>query len=319
MGFFIDLMKGAATKATGGIIDAGFGALNAYQNYRYGEKAADNADARQRAQWRDMYSLEAQMRQIKEAGLSPSMFFSGGLSGQGGANAPQGSGASGPMFNSSPIDVQAIASANELDSRANLNNAQAKLLGEQTLKQQWDNYITSKTAGTTIRMKHAEFQALMAQTNLVLEQTEGQEFTNEFNKENREKLVRQLEYQLENMLIDVWLKHTEGEKNYAHARNLTEQIQWYIGDITAKRIKNNIDQQKADDQQQWYRDQAENLVKKLNLDKYLASISAAELGLHETATETERLNVWLDFIADMLKGVAILRGSELNLLGTLLK
>lgn len=66
------------------------------ENFRYGEMAAQNADARTRALYKDFYSPEALTKQYKEAGLSPSMMY-GGTPGQGGI--------SGAMGNSGPIQT----------------------------------------------------------------------------------------------------------------------------------------------------------------------------------------------------------------------
>lgn len=62
------------------------------ENYEYSERAAWNADTRTRRLYNDLYSPQAQMEQIKAAGLSPSLFYgdAGGVSGQAGA---QGTGA----------------------------------------------------------------------------------------------------------------------------------------------------------------------------------------------------------------------------------
>ncbi len=97
-------------------------------NYRYNEKAADNADARQRKQYEDYYSPAAQLKQLQDAGLSPSLMYGNGSGVVGSAQGAQGSGAQGP----SAIPMQATqfalmqAQIKNLDSQANKNNAEAK-------------------------------------------------------------------------------------------------------------------------------------------------------------------------------------------------
>lgn len=133
---------GAAVSAGGSIIS---GPLTAYlqhkyaaedraENYRYNEMAAENADARERAQWRDMYSMEAQLRQIRENGLSPSLMMSGGVPGTQGASGHQGQGGAGPSTGPiSPLfDMSAFANLGPAmaqikvaESQSNLNNAEA--------------------------------------------------------------------------------------------------------------------------------------------------------------------------------------------------
>ena len=125
---------GAATKGIGSVTDSAFGAFNSWLNYQFNEKAADNADKRARKQWEDMYSIEAQLRQLRENGLSPSMMF-GGMPSQGGATGAQGNGASGPIFNSSPLDISQLAELEVAKSQAELNRAQARNLDKNTNKQ----------------------------------------------------------------------------------------------------------------------------------------------------------------------------------------
>lgn len=129
MGFLANLGENAAIGLVKGTIGAGFSALDRYQNYIYGEKAADAADARQRAQWEDMYSWSAQMRDLKNAGLNPSLVM-GKPSGQGGANAPQGGGAMGVTSGYAPIDPMTSAQLELLKSQANVNNAEANNLNK---------------------------------------------------------------------------------------------------------------------------------------------------------------------------------------------
>lgn len=62
---------------------------NREANFKWNELAADKADERHRKQFDDMYSYAAQVEQAKKAGLSPSILFGSGASGQGGASTPQ--------------------------------------------------------------------------------------------------------------------------------------------------------------------------------------------------------------------------------------
>lgn len=57
------------------------------ENYKYGEMAADNANYRTMQLYNKLYSPQAQLGQLKDAGLSPSLFYGdgGGISGQSGA------------------------------------------------------------------------------------------------------------------------------------------------------------------------------------------------------------------------------------------
>lgn len=104
------------------------------ENYKYNEMSADNADARTRALYNDLYSPYAQLQQLKDAGLSPSLFYGdgGGISGQAGA---MGSGASGinphaygvPNFDFSQVS-KTMAEERLLDAEARKANAEANMI-----------------------------------------------------------------------------------------------------------------------------------------------------------------------------------------------
>lgn len=92
------------------------------ENYMYNEMSAMNADQRTRALYNDLYSPGAQLGQIKEAGLSPSLFYGdgGGIAGQSGA---QGAGAAGISPNVFGVDPLAGAQIELL--KAQTRNTQA--------------------------------------------------------------------------------------------------------------------------------------------------------------------------------------------------
>lgn len=128
-------VAGAAISAGGSIIS---GPITAYlqhkyamedraDNFKYNEMAAQSADARERAQWRDMYSMEAQLRQIRENGLSPSLMMSGGVPGTQGASGHQGQGAAGPSTGpiSPLLDMSAFANFGPALAQAENQKAQA--------------------------------------------------------------------------------------------------------------------------------------------------------------------------------------------------
>lgn len=128
----------------GGGINAGFDELARSRNFDYNEKAADAADKRQRAQFHDLYSYPAQIRQMREAGLSPALMYAGGASGQGGATAPQSLGAGGVQGGYAPIDPMTQTQIDLAKSQANLNNAEAANLDKDTEKKQQEitNLVT---------------------------------------------------------------------------------------------------------------------------------------------------------------------------------
>ncbi len=135
---------GAAS--TAGISAANYG--NSRQarkeNFEYNELAAANAAERQKAytdylqklkyqQFYDLESPKAIIQQLKDAGLSPSIFangaMGGGVSGVSAANAPQGAGTAGlGAIPITPVAFSDMASGIESIARAKLVDEEAKRL-----------------------------------------------------------------------------------------------------------------------------------------------------------------------------------------------
>lgn len=89
-------------------------------NYGYGEMAADSADARTRALYSSLYSPEAKVKQLKEAGLSVGLMYGqGGAGGTSSTAGAQGQGAGGQQ-GKQPIGM--------------LEGAQLGLMAAQTMK-----------------------------------------------------------------------------------------------------------------------------------------------------------------------------------------
>ncbi len=313
MGWFKNFAKGVANKAAGGVIDSAFGALQSWLNFQYGEKAADAADRRQREQFKDMYSLEAQMRQIKDAGLSPSMFFSGGLSGQGGANAPQGGGASGPIFNSSGIDP--------------MSAAQVDLLEEQKrgLKIENDNKQSAIDADIALKLAQAGFnKASEAFTNV---KKEREEIALEIDSATTEDQKKEIRSRANNMFWQSWLTLYESRSAKAKAEvdeatiktrvsaeiaanqkiissialdlsNIAKNkssvavdkatIENMIMQIALDAYKANTDRMSFVEQKKWYENQVKLGIQNIYKD---LSISISQL-------ETTEQGQWLNFISD---------------------
>lgn len=101
------------------------------ENYQYNERAAENADARTRALYNDIYSPQAQLQQLKTAGLSPSLFYGdgGGISGQAGA---QGAGAGGISPNVFGAPIFDFAQLAKTIAETKLINAQEENISKDT-------------------------------------------------------------------------------------------------------------------------------------------------------------------------------------------
>lgn len=93
-------------------------------NYEINEQAAQNADARTRALYNDISSPSAQKAQIEKAGLSPSLFYSGGVAGSSGMSGAMAAGASGINPNVYGISAQEIANIKNINADTKLKQAE---------------------------------------------------------------------------------------------------------------------------------------------------------------------------------------------------
>lgn len=94
------------------------------ENYKYAEMLAENADYRTRALYNDLYSPEAQKKQIETAGLSPSIFF-GGTPGTGGVAGAQGTMA-GVQTQYQPLNMLEMAQATNLFEQTKKTKAETE-------------------------------------------------------------------------------------------------------------------------------------------------------------------------------------------------
>ena len=174
-------------------------------NYMYNEMAADAADERARSQFNDLYSPEARVQQLKNAGLSVGLMYgTGGTVGQGQASGAQGGGASGQQGKSNSAMVnglglaqimsslrlnESIAKKNEAEAEEALENANEKRGGNpmgQTI-------IENIKADTGV--KEADRALKFSQMNLNNALTTAKELENAFNTDAYESKLEMLKYQ----------------------------------------------------------------------------------------------------------------------------
>lgn len=98
------------------------------ENYTYNELSAQNADKRTRALYNDLYSPQAQIEQLKEAGLSPSIYASNGIAGKSGVSGAMGNGASGISPN--VFGINGVEAAQIANLMADTNKKKAETEGQ---------------------------------------------------------------------------------------------------------------------------------------------------------------------------------------------
>lgn len=273
------------------------------RNYHYSEMAADAADKRQRAQFDDMYSIGAQMRQLKENKLSPSMLMGGGMPGTQGATGAQGNGATGIMGNplggfdpvsSAEVELMQAQAANLREKTktesgenergkgeiSNLFAEGEKLLAEKGNLEFSSDFLKAKTTWQSIENRFAEpfaemklslfdadLQQIIATTNKITQEAKGQELSNKLFEDNFYTYEKQLKANLQKTLA-------EGSMLIARRNESVKNLQ--LMDAQIEQISQNIMQgwreleiKDADQQahQAFYEKQARIMLRTLNLNE----------------------------------------------------
>lgn len=195
------LIGAGATIASGAINNAmsyGMSSNARWQNYNYGERAANNADARTRALYNDLQSPNALLQQYQEAGLSPSLMFSGG-GGQGAqpSAGAEGSGAAGITPQTYGVDIgQAISQA-----------AQVKLMEAEAEKASAEAENIRNYGGSEAEARIADLLASAgikdAQRQMVIVQTRITEATEADTIQQMSYTTKKLYKQVEKLTYDV--------------------------------------------------------------------------------------------------------------------
>lgn len=128
-----DYFGNVGSTIVSGLTNALFGGMmsahNAALNYKYNELSAENADARQRALYEDYMSPAARIEQLREAGLSPSLYADGaGAGSQGMTQGAQGAGASGVSVPTGYVNAENAAQIRLLNAQANKAEAEAETI-----------------------------------------------------------------------------------------------------------------------------------------------------------------------------------------------
>lgn len=253
----------AGLGAGGNLLAAGINAIVAKRQqerqFQYNELAADNADKRTRALYNDLYSPAAQMEQIKAAGLSPSIYASGGIAGKQGVSGAQGAGvAQAPVFGVDPIGA-ALAGAQIAKTKAETNNINADTNNKKKTNglidaQIIDTYANAglKTAQTSLTQVQTGLEQVQLNIASATESAQVQGVLDNLNRVFYESVIAQHEAdrrgllykkesalfqteinksiaEYENMLMDLSVKSAGIQLTQAQAKSLLEtvNINWY--------------------------------------------------------------------------------------------
>lgn len=317
---------------------------NAALNYSYGESAARRADQRQRAQYWDLYSPQAKLKQFQEAGLSPSLMY--GMSGTGGAGGTatgaMGTGAGGQHGFGMAVDLSQMSQIKLNDALANKANADAdKARGVDTNKaeaeirlimsqqgladaqngltksQQKMQDIQNEIADTTkdVSISTIEYHAEQAFYNACNAFTEWEQKKVDLNisKETAETIIKMRSAELNNLLKDLQVKNKGLQLTDEQINRLKEQtaIDWANSRNNA--LNANANMQNAQTSRKTQRAQQEYWEKTIetNLRQILTQKEIAELQQNE-----ENYRTWIRTIGNLISSVimnnAIIGSSLIN-------
>lgn len=204
---------------------------NTKTNYKYNEMAADNADKRQRALYEDYLSYKAQVRMMRDAGLSPALMYGGAGAGAGSMPSGASGGASGGatgvgMGQLSMPDLASIGAQSELiQSQVNKNNAEA-----------------DSTRGAKGTIGAAQINALAKEAELKTAQTIGLQIENGTKKKLNEEQIKLIQAQsaeimqnVKNSIMEIQIKQRmfrleterfKEQKRQFGIQSKTQSFQW---------------------------------------------------------------------------------------------
>lgn len=254
-----DYIFGAGLSAINNTMAADRESTARQENYQLGEKAAQNADRRTRALYNDLYSVPAQMKQLKEAGLSPSIYASGGLSGISGQAGAQGTGASGispTTFGIDPLTNSQIelnkAEARNLNSAADEReggNEMGKAKITNTLQQaglykaeeaykksleagqNLQNYITNNTKDFRISVAYSEAEIAAHNIKTALYESLNSELKARLMDETFQDQVKNIQIKNDNMLTERMLMRMQTKLNAEQIAQIREQCKMWQNEV----------------------------------------------------------------------------------------
>ena len=307
------------------LINQAFAEHNRKRNFYYNEKAANNADERQRKQYEDLYSPQAMMEQYAAAGLSPSLMMSGGQSavGQSSAQGNQSAGIQGPYPSATPIDPLAAAQMANIMANTKKTEAETLKIGAET-EFTLTNII--KTSEETKNIKQTRILLEIQITGQELENL-GKQLQNEITEESKEDVLKQIQIQTEKLQreSDKIDKHNKGldlenqlsqetyttrvkqitanynqtiaatAKAYSDIDLNEQQIESLVENVAIAKFNSRTQRLSANAQMKFYMDQVEQWAKENNIA--------------EATLKHEKTKKWLQFTASIVDSGCKLAGA----------
>lgn len=333
------LAAGISAAASLGVAGANYG--NSRQarkeNYVYNEAAARNAFERQKLmqeilndyQYKQYYDLEspkAIIQQLKDAGLSPSIYaggaLGGGVSGISEANAPQGAGTSGQSaipFTMTTGDIAdtmvKMAQARKLNADADTTEGKNER-GIAEIAKIWadEGYTNAAKALTESNKNLADLEAYVYDKTKSFK-IKYAEYLAEEQYENSRKAGYEAEREGWQLKYDEETYNSRLEEQFARVENLItdtleKQSQIRLNDQQVEGIKQTINESKERILQNWQKVATE----KANWRTYDELVAAEiekmtkESGAIATKLGLEEKKIKMDFIATLIGSAAHLAG-----------
>lgn len=162
--------------------------------YEYGEKAAANADLRQRAMYEDYMTYKAQVKQMQEAGLNPALMYGGGGA-SGAGNMPHAAQGNGANASASGVTTLGL-----LTEQMGAQAMQTELIQSQVEKNLADAASTRGEKGT---VGAAQIAVLAKDASLKNAQTVGLQIENAVKQKLNEAQINLLQTQSQVLMQSV--------------------------------------------------------------------------------------------------------------------
>lgn len=312
----------AGAQTVNGLINQAFAEHNRKRNYYWNEKAADSADARQRAQYKDLYSPQAMLDQYAAAGLSPSMMMSGGQSAVGGT--PQGSQGSidGPYPSGPQLDPIAAAQLANINANTEKTKAETINIGADTeftmaniLKSaaETENYkeatqllrldqqmkqlqiiVAEATTDEQIKKAEEEVKQMLKITEKIVQENKALDWQNKFTEETYKTRVEQISAEYAETISQTAL-------NWSNIQLNNEQIKSLAGHLAVAQWNARTQNLSVQGQLRMNYEQVQQWLKQ---NKFT-----------EQEIKNEKTKIWTNFATNLLTGLGNLAkgiGSVVN-------
>lgn len=296
--------ESAVTGVIGGLTDAIFGGIRnrrAYKqaqkmqalNYQYGEMQADSADTRTRALYQDLYSPEAKVTQLEQAGLNPALMYSG--AGAGGQQSTAGAQGGSVNVGAPNVEKLGVMEGALMASEIKLNQAKAKeaeaSAGEKDSMVKVNEQLKNHYENSANKLNN--------ESNLLMQQFETEKQRTEFEKAQAEIAKMQ-----ETLTSETYDSNRQAiiNENQKRAQELRE--------LTARATKEEHLRDMSKDQKEILNKTKDNLIQQQNLntrlllaqtinEEFKGKLNQAEL--NKLTKELEEITANINWKSDDIK------------------